>query len=58
MSNKMIQEKILDLENTIKALKKEVQSKPDLDIDEDNWNEIKDDVKEIRSNLYQEKYGQ
>ncbi|MFB6226667.1 MAG: hypothetical protein ABEJ02_04915 [Candidatus Paceibacteria bacterium] len=58
MSNKMIQKKILDLENTIKVLKKEVQSKPDFDIDEENWDEIKDDVKEIRSNLYQGEYGQ
>lgn len=56
MSKDKVQKKILSLENDLNVIKKAVQAQPDFNVDENNWEKVEKDVKEIRSNLYSEEY--
>lgn len=57
MTQATVIKKVLDLEAEIKTLKQKIEKEPDFDVDEANWQKVKQEVKKVRARLYQSRYG-
>lgn len=57
MNKLAVKEKINILEAEIRLLKNAVTSRPDFDVDEDNWKRLKPDSKKIRAKLFKSRYA-
>lgn len=56
MNKVNLKEKVLDLESKLEILKKSLIQEPDFDVDERNWERLKEGAKNIRRQLYRERY--
>ncbi|MBU2578802.1 hypothetical protein KKA09_01660 [Patescibacteria group bacterium] len=57
MNKTTVQEKIFRLQGELEFIKQAFREKPDFDVDEKIWKEIKPTAKKIRKKLYQSRYG-
>ena len=57
MNKIAIKEKINTLEAEIRLLKNAVISRPDFNVDEENWKKLKSDSKKIRAKLFKSWYA-
>ena len=57
MNKIAIKEKINILEAEIRLLKNAVISRPDFNVDEENWKKLKSDSKKIRAKLFKSRYA-
>lgn len=57
MSETQLKEKIQNIETEVETLKRFLIKKPDFSVDEKNWNQIKADVKKVRSFTFAKVYG-
>lgn len=58
MTQLQLQKKVLNLEVELSVLRTALQTVPNSLIDESNWKKIKPTARTIRTNLYQQRYGQ
>lgn len=56
MKQTIIKKRILNIQNELEFLKRFFIGKPDFDIDEKNWREIKPELKKSRKRIYQRFY--
>jgi hypothetical protein len=58
MTQAALKEKVFTLESELQQIKLHLlPKKPNLSIDEDNWDLVKETSKTVRKNLYREHYG-
>ncbi|HEY4517022.1 MAG TPA: hypothetical protein VJG64_03690 [Candidatus Paceibacterota bacterium] len=56
MTKTVVQNRVRALEAEVRVLKAAVLEKPDLSIDEKNWQKVKGTSKKIRAKLYKARY--
>lgn len=57
MTKTEVAEKILKMENQLEFLKRFFVQKPDFNIDERNWEKIRQTAKAVRGKIYKKTYG-
>jgi len=57
MNGTVVKEKIFNLQKELEILKRFFFKKPDLDIDEKNWQTVANQIKKVRKGIYRSSYG-
>ncbi len=56
MSPTSVKEKIQKIEGELELLKRSIIREPDFEVDEENWNKLRPDVKRVRKEQYRKTY--